>query len=465
MEWQWARGLSKGGMDDGKGSSKFQASIRLRPTTARQELQRNSKFQIPMGNGESCLCLEWNLETPHIVSHVFAMRKWRVRCLFSDMKYKTAVAFLCFASFWGHSGFAAPVVQFGEAYALHSKILNQDRPYWVSLPPSYQEKANRDRYPVLYLLDAEWNFDWVSEVVHFMNQSRQIPEFIVVGIPNAIDREHDLTPNHITNEPSSGGGRLFERFLNEELGREIDAKFRTVSYRILVGHSAGGALTADAFLRQTTGFQGYIAIDPALGWANLELIRDAEEFVPQTNSHAAIFVATAGWPLNQTNVMSRAQELFVSILKTNSSSGIRIGYEVEAEDHNSSRLPGLYNGLRFIFEGYKPVDTLVLNTPLLINEHFEQLSSRLGFQILPPERTVVEIGFAVLDAHQTNNAIECLKLNVSNYPRSAHAHQHLADAYLAIGEKELAIKNYKEALELDPNTDGVKEALAKLGEK
>jgi Tfp pilus assembly protein PilF len=45
------------------------------------------------------------------------------------------------------------------------------------------------------------------------------------------------------------------------------------------------------------------------------------------------------------------------------------------------------------------------------------------------------------------------------------AHKHLADVYLAAGKRELAIQNYKRALELDPKTDGVKAALAKLGEK
>ena len=358
-----------------------------------------------------------------------------------------------------------PVVQFGESHTLHSKILNQDRPYWVRLPESYHAKANRQRYPVLYLLDAEWNFYLVSPVVQFMEQSRQIPEFIVVGIPN-IDREHDLTPTHNTNSPSSGGGPLFERFLNEELAPGINTQFRTVSYRILVGHSAGGALAADAFLRQTTGFQGFIAIDPALGWINQDLIRSAKEFVPHANSRAAIFITTAGWrPLNQTNVMTRAQELFVSILRTNSPPRVRMGYEVEAEDHNSSRLPGLYDGLRFIFEGYKPMDPDALKSALLINEHFEQLSSRLGFKIPPPEGLVLGIGYECLNAHETNDAINCLKLNVSNYPTSAYAHKHLADVYLAAGKKELALENYKKALELDPNTDGVKEALGQSGKK
>jgi len=358
-----------------------------------------------------------------------------------------------------------PVVQFGESYSLHSKILNQDRPYWVSLPASYRAKADRQRYPVLYVLDAEWNFYWVSEVVQFMRDSRQIPYFIVVGVPN-IDREHDFTPAHDPHEISSGGGPLFERFLNEELAPGINAKFRTVSYRILVGHSMGGALAADAFLRQTTGFEGYIAIDPSLGWDDQVLVRRAKEFVPTANSRAAIFIATAGWrDLNPTNLMTRSQELFVSILKTNSSPGIRIGYEVESEDHNSSRLLGLYEGLRFIFEGYKPKDPKVLNTPLLINEHFEELSSRLGFKMLPAEGLVSGIGDVLLDAQEPDKAVECLKLNISNYPTSADAYRHLATAYLAAGKKELAIENYKKTLELDPNAEGVKDALAKLGEK
>lgn len=111
------------------------------------------------------------------------------------------------------------------------------------------------------------------------------------------------------------------------------------------------------------------------------------------------------------------------------------------------------------------MDPGVLNTPLLINEHFEQLSGRLGFKILPPEGLVLGIGYGCLSAHETNNAIECLKLNVGNYPTSAYAHKHLADVYLAAGKGQLAMKSYKKALELDSYTDGVKDALAKLGEK
>jgi hypothetical protein len=359
-----------------------------------------------------------------------------------------------------------PAVQFGIKLELHSKILNEDRPYWVYLPPSYQTGAiqSPQKYPVLYLLDGEWNFQWASEVVQFMADSLQIPELIVVGIPN-LDRDKDLTPTHDTNNATSGGGPAFETFISEELAPEINARFRTVPCRILVGHSLGGALAADAFLRQTNGFRACIAIDPSLWWDHEVLVHRAAGFLPETNSRAALFIATANWPpnLDPTNLMTGPTELFVSILKTKASPGLRIGYRhLEAEDHNSSRLMGLYEGLRFTFAGYQPMDVLALDKPALIKAHFEELSDRMGFDILPPERLVNKIGYALLDAHENDKAVECFKLNVSNNPASPYAYSHLADAYLAKGKRELAIQNYQKALALDPTLASAANALAKL---
>jgi len=89
-----------------------------------------------------------------------------------------------------------------------------------------------------------------------------------------------------------------------------------------------------------------------LGWATQDLISWCKRISSEANSRAAIFITTTGLATFKSDKSNdRAQELFASILRTNASPGIRIGYEVEAEDHNSSRLLGLYDGLRFIFEG------------------------------------------------------------------------------------------------------------------
>jgi CubicO group peptidase (beta-lactamase class C family) len=53
-------------------------------------------------------------------------------------------------------------------------------------------------------------------------------------------------------------------------------------------------------------------------------------------------------------------------------------------------------------------------------------------------------------------ALEIFKLNVMLYPESANVYDSVAEAYEANGERDLAIKNYKRSLELDPgNTNAI----------
>ena len=352
------------------------------------------------------------------------------------------------------------LVRFGEKYTIHSKLLNEDRQYWVYSPPSY--KSTRKRYPVLYLLDGESNFDWASEVAQFFGDTFETPELMVVGIPNT-DRDRDLTPTHVADLASSGGGPLFERFLSEELTPEIDAKFRTKPYRILLGHSLGGIIAVESFLRQTNAFQAYIAIDPSLWWDNRILVQRAKEFSPRTNSHDALFIAEANTDGPVTNSNKYSSDMFLAALKTNAASNIRVGWQYfDHEDHNSSRLMGLYAGLRFIFEDYKPINFWYLNTPALLEDHFKKISDRLGFQFLPPEESVTKLAELYLNPTNIDKAIELYKMDVTNYARSAIAYSRLADAYKIKGEKELAIQNYKKALELNPKLSQAKNALRKL---
>jgi tetratricopeptide (TPR) repeat protein len=49
------------------------------------------------------------------------------------------------------------------------------------------------------------------------------------------------------------------------------------------------------------------------------------------------------------------------------------------------------------------------------------------------------------------------------YPASWNVYDCLADGYLANGDKELAIANYKKSLEMNPKNTNAAEALKKLG--
>ena len=72
------------------------------------------------------------------------------------------------------------------------------------------------------------------------------------------------------------------------------------------------------------------------------------------------------------------------------------------------------------------------------------------------------LGYGFLRAKKLPEAMAYFKLNVEFYPNSWNVYDSLGEAYMANGEKELAIANHKKSLEMNPkNTNGA-EMLKKL---
>ena len=65
------------------------------------------------------------------------------------------------------------------------------RPILVHLPPSYVATPEHS-FPVLYLTDADFHLAVVRAAADHLALNRRMPEMIVVGIPNIIDRFRDL---------------------------------------------------------------------------------------------------------------------------------------------------------------------------------------------------------------------------------------------------------------------------------
>jgi len=66
------------------------------------------------------------------------------------------------------------------------------------------------------------------------------------------------------------------------------------------------------------------------------------------------------------------------------------------------------------------------------------------------------LGYQLLGAKKTKEAIEIFKLNVEMHPQAANPYDSLGEAYLQAGERELALQNYQKSVELNPqNTNAV----------
>jgi dienelactone hydrolase len=65
-----------------------------------------------------------------------------------------------------------------------------------------------------------------------------------------------------------------------------------------------------------------------------------------------------------------------------------------------------------------------------------------------PEGAVNQLAYERMQAGQFKEAIELCKLNIEAYPASANTYDSLGDAYLAAGEKELALQASQKAIEM-----------------
>jgi len=63
-----------------------------------------------------------------------------------------------------------------------------------------------------------------------------------------------------------------------------------------------------------------------------------------------------------------------------------------------------------------------------------------------PQFIVNLLGYEHIQLGDTKGAVEILKLNVDGYPNSPNVYDSLSDAYLAAGQKDLALENAKKAL-------------------
>ena len=72
------------------------------------------------------------------------------------------------------------------------------------------------------------------------------------------------------------------------------------------------------------------------------------------------------------------------------------------------------------------------------------------------------LGYALLGRGHIAAAIGILQLNVETHPNSANVYDSLGEAYLAAGNRALAIANYEEALSRDPKSKSAAAALETL---
>jgi predicted alpha/beta superfamily hydrolase len=239
--------------------------------------------------------------------------------------------------------------------SVYSNVLKQNRSVDVYLPKEFEKDAAQ-RYETLYVLDGDWNTQIVVNVVTFMRQVGFIPPVIVVGVPNVIDehransRDHDFTPTAVADTPNSGGAADFLGFLKTELVPYIDQHYPTNHVHLIHGHSYGGLFLMYTLMHEPALFDGYLILDPALRWDKhaLDAVIDEKLAEIPTKGKAIYIAARSGQPYEGMGI-STVEPIFHRRAPSDLHWQITVYPD---ESHDSLKLKGTYDALKFAYQGY-----------------------------------------------------------------------------------------------------------------
>lgn len=373
----------------------------------------------------------------------------------------------------------------GTIDTLYSNTLHENRQIWVHAPDNNSPDGiyAQRRCPVIYVLDGDDHFKSVVAMVEKLSQGGpniMLPPMIVVGISNT-DRTRDLTPTHVraaammdsASAARSGGGDKFISFLEKELIPHIDSLYPTAPYRVFIGHSLGGLMAIHTLINHTRLFNAYLAIDPSMMWDDQQLVKQAQATLGK-NSFAgrSLYLAVANSLDKGIDTLKEVEKTrFIKLhthaimelehaLEANPQNGLRFSWKYYPEyNHGTVPLVAEFDGLRSIFGFYNyniPFGELLQPSykgDSAIIQHYETVSSIMGYKVSPDEELVNVIGYNLIQSKQFDRAWYFLKLNVDNYPKSFNAYDSMGDLYKAKGDHENAKAYYLKSLAIRETGD------------
>ncbi|HUF27483.1 MAG TPA: alpha/beta hydrolase-fold protein [Gemmatimonadaceae bacterium] len=258
-----------------------------------------------------------------------------------------------------------PVVLPGtEQLVLRSTVNDVSYKLYVSLPRGYDDASAR--YPVVYVLDADYSFAIARNIVEHLSDRGHLTAAVIIGIaydgPPAYRRHRtrDYTPTYVASggygpeyQAVSGGGPLFLRFIAEELIPFVEREYRVTQQRVLVGHSYGGLFVLWVALHDTQRFSGYVAVSPSLWYDDHLILRDEQRLAStRRDMPVRLHLSVGSREINdQINMVADLRRL-AATLEKRSYPGLRMRWSVEEDETHPSIFPGaLSDGLRFVLQG------------------------------------------------------------------------------------------------------------------
>ncbi|WGF91690.1 alpha/beta hydrolase-fold protein [Aequorivita marisscotiae] len=366
----------------------------------------------------------------------------------------------------------------GTLDSIYSESLKEYRKIYVQLPANFNARE-KEKYPVVYILDGEVLLPTVNNVQEFYSGGFT-PDMVLIGISNDKNRMRDLTTSKVTEmygmpfEQENGDAANFSNFLETELIPFVENKYPVTNFRTLIGHSYGGLFTLFSLVHHPHLFSNYIAIDPSLDWDNQKLFTEAQSMLATKDYKGKSLFMSLNGQLNMQdptvtidNVMQdtsdftffpRSNIAFSNIVKQNKQNGLALEWKFYPRDlHGTIAFPSIMDGLISVFRWYQMENTSKFNSPEtskkelseIIKYRAKKLKTYFKYSVPPyPEDLLNMLGNMSLDMEQPEKAKMFFDFDIEFYPNSPNAYDSMADYYERTDDYKNALKFVTKAYEI-----------------
>jgi hypothetical protein len=224
---------------------------------------------------------------------------------------------------------------------------------FISLPDDYAQSGRS--YPVVYILDADFNFLHLSNLYRQLVRSDAVPEAILVGIgygtvflERGNNRWKDFSPTHLPKYPGSGGAKAFKAFLSDQLKPFVAGQYRTDGPSTIHGHSMAGLFLTYLLFEQPGLFDQYLITSPALWWDGVKVLDYEKQYhAAHQDLKAKLYLTVAG---REGKSMRKDWSTLKAALESRKYAALTLETRYYPDQSHIEVIPGAFaDGMRHLF--------------------------------------------------------------------------------------------------------------------
>ena len=330
--------------------------------------------------------------------------------------------------------------------SIESEALGTTRELKIQLPRNYE--ANEDKaYPLIIVFDGDYLFEAVAGNVDYFSYWEDMPGAIVVGVSQEESRADDCTISVANFLPYKKGAQFYD-FVETELIPFMSESYRSLDFRIAIGHGKTANFINYFFFKKTPVFNAFIALSPDLASYMKENL--TRQFSVEQKRKSFYYLSTASGDIKRNKKEATELNSQLSVLENPSLSYTFDNFQDAT--HYSLVAHSIPKALEDIFSEFQPISRSEYKNKILTLEtspvdylikKYETVKELFGVEKQMLVNDFKAIAAALEKTKQYELYKDLGKLAKDQHPGTILAPFYLARYYEALGKHKKAMNSYR----------------------